>query len=51
VRAVEWWQQRRRPARAASMAAEEAGRVESSGELESFVLKRETPHGRLLFIG
>jgi hypothetical protein len=51
VCAIEWWRQRRRPARAASTTAEEAGRVETSGELESFVLKRETPHGRLLFIG
>jgi hypothetical protein len=43
-----WW---RRPARAASKVAEETSRVESSMDLESFVMKNEMPQGGLLFIG
>jgi hypothetical protein len=43
-----WW---RRPARAASMAAEETGGVESVGDLESFTMKSEMSQGGLLFIG
>jgi hypothetical protein len=31
-------------------AAEETGGVESNGDLESFVMKSETPRGGLLFI-
>jgi hypothetical protein len=33
------------------MAAEETGGIESSGDLESFVMKSEMPRGELLFIG
>jgi hypothetical protein len=33
------------------MTMEETGGVESGSDLESFVMKRETPQGRLLFIG
>jgi hypothetical protein len=44
-------ERRRRLTRAASTTVEETGGVESNGELESFVMKSETPRGGLLFIG